>query len=236
MTIKNKKQVLSRADKILAVSHNTKADLVDHYNIPEERITVTYLASSLKSTNINPNNQSQQGARFFLYVGARNLYKNFPDFVKALAPLIKTRADLYLYCAGGGRFNRDELSLFAELKITNKVKIHSGSDEILKELYSSAVALFYPSLYEGFGIPLLEAMNCGCPIATSNISSLPEVGGNAALYFDPLNKEEMLGVAERLVNDNEMRLSLIQKGYERAKEFSWEKTARETYLVYKAMI
>ncbi len=229
-TLDNKRRTLLRADIILAISHSTKNDLVEYYQIPEERIFVTHLASSIRNTEPALNNSEEQ---YLLYVGNRQLYKNFSFFVKAITPLLVKRKDLYLYCAGGGSFTEEELILFKDLKIDSSVKHHTASDESLSKLYSTALAFFFPSLYEGFGIPIIEAMSCGCPVAASNVSSLPEVGGDAAIYFDPGNTDSILSVAEKLVESNVMRSELRDKGFKRSVDFSWKKTADSSLEAYR---
>jgi glycosyltransferase involved in cell wall biosynthesis len=232
--IRKKRKTLLEADHVLANSMNTKNDLMEHYKIPSDKITVTYLASSLKAVENKRHASAEQ--RYFLYVGNRPLYKNFNLFVSAIAPLLKSEKDLFLFCAGGGNFEKAEFGLFRTLGITDKVKLFHASDEKLEELYASATAFFYPSLYEGFGIPLLEAMNCGCPVASSNVSSLPEVAGPAAIYFDPSDRDSITAVAEKLLKDEQLRDDLRLKGFKRAKLFSWKRTALETYQAYKTLL
>lgn len=233
-TLSNKKKVLLRADKIMAISQCTKNDLMDFYNIPSSKIAVTYLASSINKTD--DGSIGSITMRYFLYVGNRKLYKNFVFFVSSIAPLLKDFNDIYLICAGGGNFDKSELILLKDLNIQDKVKFERATDENLGKLYSNAIAFFYPSLYEGFGIPILEAMNCGCPVAASNVSSLPEIGGNAACYFDPLNRESIIEIALELLTNEKMRSDLIEKGYSRAKDFSWKKTAKEIFQNYLTML
>ena len=233
-TLANKKKVLSRADKIIAVSQCSKNDLVEYYDIPQDRVTVIHLASSINVSTTTPTPPSDKD--YLLYVGSRNHYKNFMFFVSAIAPLLLKQCNLRLYCIGGGKFSKVERALFHELGIEQKVIFQEGTDENLKKYYANAIAFFFPSIYEGFGIPLLEAMNCGCPIGASLTSSLPEVAGNAALYFDPLDKDSILSVAETLVSNQTIRASLIQKGFLRAREFSWQKTARLTHDVYSKLM
>jgi glycosyltransferase involved in cell wall biosynthesis len=231
VTLSNKRRVLNRADRIIAVSQSSKNDLVEHFNIPAERIQVIHLASSI--TREEKTSGSHED--YFLYVGGRNDYKNFIFFVRAIAPLLIEHPHLFLYCSGGGKFTKEEHEQFRELKVGHKIKFYPGSDDTLQKLYSNALAFFFPSIYEGFGIPLLEAMNCGCPIGASQSSSLPEVAGEAALYFNPHNKESILSVAEMFINAPHIREALRQKGYLRAKEFSWQKTAAKTYDLYKTV-
>ena len=233
VTAHNKKVSMNRADKIFAISQSTKNDIMEFYGIEDKKISVTYLASSLgKPERLK---QASGADRFFLYVGKRNLYKNFFPFVKAIAPLL-LNPDVYLYCAGGGALEKDEQVFLRELKIENKVRLFPGSDESLAKLYSTAVAFIYPSLYEGFGIPVLEAMNCGCPVAVSNTSSLPEVAGDAALYFDPNNIDSVRAAAETFLEKPQVREAMIARGFERAKLFSWDETARVTHSIYKTLV
>lgn len=233
-TLKNKRQSLERADHIISVSQNSKMDLMEYYHIPDNRITVIHLASSIAW---QPEADAKPAeVRYLLYVGNREDYKNFIFFVKAITPLLIRDETLFLYCAGGGVFTKSERMLFHQLKVSSKVKLHMGNDENLRLMYSKALAFFCPSFYEGFGIPLLEAMSCGCPIAVSKTSSLPEVAGDAAHYFNPLSSESILSAAETMTANSTLRAALKEKGLARAKEFSWRKTADKTLNVYKNLM
>ncbi len=234
--IKSKRETLYRATSIIAISESTKNDLIEIYRIDPLKIKVIHLASSLSLTGAQKVLVDGTTDRYFLYVGLRNEYKNFLRCVDALAPLLANQSDLFFYCAGGGAFNNQELGYFKNLKILNKVKLHRGDDETLKKLYAGAIAFFYPSLYEGFGIPLLEAMDCGCPIATSNTSSLPEIAGEAAIYFDPYNVNSIRFAAESFLVDDKMRSLLIEKGIIQKSKFSWDNTAFSTYDLYNSLV
>ncbi len=234
--LKMKRKVLERATKIIAISKHTKNDLMKFYNIPDWKIEVIYLASSFQVMNKLNETSRNESQNYFLYVGKRNLYKNFIPFTEAITQLLHKHRDLFLFCAGGGKFDNEELELFKSLKIENQVRYYPGTDESLHNLYSNAIAFVYPSLYEGFGIPLLEAMSCGCPVLASNTSSLPEVGGDAVLYFDPLKKDSIYYAAELILNDSYLRNDLKSKGFERVREFTWEKTALETHALYKNIL
>ena len=120
-----------------------------------------------------------------------------------------------------------------ELDISDRVMSLSGNDQVLAHLYRSAIAYVCPSRYEGFGIPVLEAMSCGCPVASSNASSLTEVGGNAASYFGPDDKASMEKVVERIVSDKSYRRELIERGFAQAGKFTWKKTIDQTGGVYE---
>jgi len=232
-TLQNKKCVLNKADKIIAVSQNSKNDLMDYYDISDDRIEVVHLASSICSINHLKDTTTEN---YILYVGNRDHYKNFSFFADAIAPLLIKEPDIFLYCAGGGRFTRDEKEMFQLLKISSKIKWFSGSDESLAKMYSNAIAFIFPSLYEGFGLPLVEAMSCGCPIGASNTSSLPEVVQDAGLYFNPYDKDSILFVVEKLVYESKVRSDIKEKGLLRAQNFSWQKTALLTQNVYDSLL
>jgi glycosyltransferase involved in cell wall biosynthesis len=138
-----------------------------------------------------------------------------------------------LVCFGGGDFNSHELKIIHGAKSPGKVIHLSGSDYLLASLYKNAFCFVYPSLYEGFGIPLLEAMGMGCPVISSNTSSIPEVVDKAASFFDPASKESLLNAIELVECNNSERNKLINLGLEQEKKFSWNKTAHETFNVYK---
>jgi glycosyltransferase involved in cell wall biosynthesis len=236
--VNNRALLLGKASKVIAISENTKKDIIEYYKTEAEKIEVVHLASSL----LPPQDPGTAGAaqqlpdRFLLFVGNRSMYKNFDLFVKAIAPLLRHDDSLMLVCAGGGAFTAEETKTFSELRISHKLLFAPAGNASLSRLYQHALAFFFPTLYEGFGIPILEAFGCGCPVVVSNTSSLPEVAGDAALYFDPLNEESMRNAAQRIVNETHTRAQLIQKGYERNKLFSWEATARKTFEVYKSLL
>ena len=235
-TLENKKAVLYKAGLILAISNSTKNDLIQLYNLPPEKIEVVYLAASLnKEMSVNKE-QLNLPEKYLLYVGNRDFYKNFNNFLLAIEPLLRNNSDLFLIAAGGGVFNADELKLFETKKLKNKILYKSADDTSLATLYSNALAFVFPTLYEGFGIPALEAMNCDCPVIMSNTSSLPEVGGDAAIYFDPTKIDDMRKKIESVVVDKGLRTELISKAILQRNKFSFEKTAKQTLEVYKRFL
>jgi glycosyltransferase involved in cell wall biosynthesis len=140
-------------------------------------------------------------------------------------------------CFGGGKFKSSELELMKSLNIPrSKIRYLSGADDVLAGLYASAAALICPSFYEGFGIPPLEAMSFGCPVACSNPSSLPEVVGDAAEFFDPAAEDQISSAIERIVYTPEITDLMINRGHERIKKFSWDKCSRETLMVYENIL
>jgi glycosyltransferase involved in cell wall biosynthesis len=231
-TSRNKKIVVNKADSIIAISENTKKDIVEHFKIDPQKIKVIYLANSINPETSAKNILKLPG-NYLLFVGQRYSYKNFDLFVKASKPLLKEFKDLFLLCAGGGSFSNEELKTFDEYGISDKIIQMNVDDNTLAAMYSNAKAFVFPSLYEGFGIPVLEAFACGCPVILSNRSSLPEVGGDAALYFEPESIDDLEVKLSTILLNEEIGKDLVQKGFEREKLFSWEKTAEETLNVYR---
>ena len=229
-----KKKVFSNIDHFFCISNNTKNDLMDYYNIDEKKITVTYLANSIKNYNSLKNNSKKP---YFLYVGSRKRYKNFKIILESYSKLPEIMENFDIICFGGGKFLKEEIEYMNQLSIDlNKVHYKDGSDEVLSSLYTYSEALIYPSKYEGFGLPILEAMSLGCPVISSNTSSLPEVYGHAALTFSPESIEDLMQCLIKITTNDDLKKKLISKGYKREKEFSWKKCALETSSVYKSLI
>lgn len=224
-----------RAAHIIADSHSTRADLLEFCRVPAEKVTVVHLGCSL-APPATADATVDLPEKYLFYVGERSRYKNFAFAVRALEPLFREYPDLELLCVGGGGFEAAEISIFADLGLVGRCRQVRLSDEELASAYNRAAALIFPSLCEGFGIPVLEAFACGCPAILSNRTSLPEVGGEAALYFDPENGEALLSQAARLLADNSLREELVHAGRERAREFSWERTAARTRAVYAGVL
>jgi glycosyltransferase involved in cell wall biosynthesis len=230
-----KAYAVKRADHVICISENTKSDLVKLLGVPEKNISVVYLgysflakARKISSTEEKPN---------ILYVGQRDGYKNFARLLRVYAQSAVLRDRFSLVCFGGGQFSSCERDLMKALGISLNSVIHfSGGDDVLAGLYGRAAVFVYPSLYEGFGIPLLEAMSFGCPIVCSNGGSLPEVVGDAAELFDPMDETGMRIAIERVVSSSERSQFLVDRGYERIKQFSWVKCAQDTFDVYNKVL
>ena len=170
------------------------------------------------------------------YVGSRAPYKNFHGLCKALGRIIETTPDIAL-CVVGQPFNSKENEFIGEFGLTKMIKNYGVvADNHLAKLYRCSVAFVYPSLYEGFGIPLLEAMACGTAVIASNCSSIPEVVGDAALLFEPSDTDSLNEALFFMLNYPAKRAHFISKGNERAKSFSWEKTAAKTVHVYRSLL
>lgn len=236
-TIQNKKAAINRADHIICVSESTKRDAIEMLGIRPEKISVVHLgfhlmqdSNKLQSKKITDLNIKP----YLLYVGSRKGYKNFQRLLMAYAESSMLKSEFNLICFGGGKFNNQELSLFSKLNLTTMQVIQqSGNDEVLAKLYKNASIFVYPSLYEGFGIPPLEAMSYGCPVVCSNVSSIPEVVGDAGYYINPMDINNIKTSIEDVLNNQEIKNTLISKGEERLNHFSWQKCANQTYEVYK---
>jgi len=225
----------NKATKIICVSNNTKNDLIEIFKVPEEKIEVIYHGNSLLPIKTNQFSLKLPET-YILYVGNRDGYKNFEFFVKAISPLLVRSRELKILCAGGNNFSDKEKVLFDELNIRNQVIYFKViSDNEMAELYKKAICFVYPSLYEGFGIPILEAFSCGCPVVLSNTSSFPEVAGEAGLYFNPYDEVSIRNTIEKIIENMALREALIKKGYERLKLFSWDITAEKTKQVYEKL-
>ena len=235
-TSKDKLKAIRRANHVICVSENTKKDLLRLIDIDPHKISVVYHGFSLKKPNPMQDSIMRE-CKYLLFVGARSGYKNFDNFIKAFVIAQSKVKDLKVVCFGGGDFSIKEKKLFQDLGLSSQDIIYlKGDDDVLANLYTNAQLFVYPSLYEGFGIPPLEAMSCGCPVVCSNTSSIPEVVFNAGLYFDPNFPENIAESILKVLQDPALRAQLILDGYERIKHFSWERCARETYTIYENVL
>ena len=234
-TTEHKRASIARADHVLCISHNTKKDLCEIFGLPPERASVTHLGYQDFSAAIGqPRPPALQGAPYVLYVGQRSGYKNFDQALQAFAASERLKRQHRLVCFGGGVLTPTELARAAELGLDAKHLLQiGGTDAMLGLAYANAVAFIYPSLYEGFGLPPLEAMSAGCPVLASNSSSLPEVVGDAGLSFDPNELEEVRDALERMVGSEALRADLVQRGHERRKLFTWQRCVEQTLEVYR---
>ena len=231
-TIENKRKMAHQADHIIAVSENTKQDLIEIYGLQSDKISVIHLGTSLtKPVDIKKSVECD----YILYVGNRFAYKNFKFFLQCVAGML-VKNNVKLVCAGGRGFSDEETEIINQMRISNYVEHKEVNDEILSELYSNALCFVFPSLYEGFGIPVLEAFSCKCPCVLSNTSSLPEVAGDAAVYFDPSDKDSIIYAIECVLVNQSLQQELIEKGTQRLKSFSWSKMKNNTFEVYKKLL
>lgn len=233
-----KRKLAQKSSHIIAVSENTKADIIKLWGIPEEKITVIYHAAEKVSFGVNNLllNKINLPNKFFLYIGKRSGYKSFKDFLIQTSLFFQQNRDVYLLCTGSP-FTKEEMILIEKLKLTSQLKSYFFTTEQLMYTYSKAIAFIFPSKYEGFGIPILEAFAMKCPVLLNNTSCFPEIAKDAALYFNLEDNTSCLHSLETIYNmsPNE-RMQLVQKGTERFKNFSWEKSAKQLVDVYKSII
>lgn len=227
--IKNEKRKLcEKATHIIAVSNNTKKDLIDLFNIPEKKITVVYHGCSLTADN---SKEAIVNFPYFLYVGSRYKYKNFTFLLQAIT-LFGNKFPEVKFVIAGLTLNKFEIAEISKLKIKNIITIINPSDKKLANLYSNAIGLIYPSSYEGFGIPILEAFECQCPVILNNLSCLPEIAGNAALYFENNNIESIITQMKILYESEAVSKQYIGLGNIRKQNFSWDICAQQTTKIY----
>ncbi len=224
-------EVFKQAEHIICISESTANDIIQFYQIPSHKITPILLAgdnSHFQFLNLPTRN-------YFLYVGRQDPYKNLQRLITAFSAL-PHRNDYELWLAGpyDKRYSPLLEIQTQELGISHLVKfLNYVSYDELPIIINQAIALVFPSLWEGFGLPVLEAMACGTPVITSNISSLPEVAGDAAILINPYNPGEITAAMTTIINDSETRKQLSEKGLKRANQFSWEKTGLATVEVLK---
>jgi glycosyltransferase involved in cell wall biosynthesis len=226
---------IKRASHIIAISQTTRRDLITYLKIPGDRISVIY--NGLDHSLFKPYKVRLFDRPYILYVGSERPRKNLGRLFEAFAVIRKEFPELLLVKVGvAGRdreYRQEIMRKLDSLRITQAVIfVEYVSEFDLAYYYSSAALLVYPSLYEGFGFPPLEAMACGCPVVTSNTSSLPEVVGEAGIMFNPHDTDSLVEAMRQVLTDSELRDGMITKGLEQAKKFSWEKAARETQEVY----
>lgn len=234
-TTEAKRAAVMRADRVICISANTQRDLIDIFGVAPEKTVVIHLGFTL--TNQGELTASLAESRpFLLYVGLRGRYKNFDALLSVYASSAALRENFALVAFGGGRFSAEEDERIRALGLVDSVRQMSGDDALLAGLYRQSAAFVYPSLYEGFGIPPLEAMSFDCPVICSNTSSLPEVVGDAAYLFDPADPDALRAAIEVVVGSSDLRSDLVRRGRARIQHFSWDRTAMETMGVYRELL
>lgn len=235
-TTYRKKQFASQADKIIAISQQTRQDLIERFGIPEEKIDVIYHGNSLLLPADYESYQINVPERYILFVGHRFGYKNFTALLRAFAAIAAQDNELSLVCTGGPEFSQDEHELIKQLGIAHKVSHYRASDAELAILYNRCELFVYPSLYEGFGLPILEAFACGAPVLCTHASCFPEIGADGAAYFMPGNDDELAQSICSIIYCQEKRQQLTAAGRKRLEHFSWIKCAEQTLETYRAAI
>ena len=230
-----KKTAITRATLILCDSEYTRQDLLSYYPEVERKTFVIYLAAEIKKNHAERMFVIPKKP-YYMYVGSRAKYKNFTGLLSAFANVISIYSDIEL-CVIGQPFTNEEKQLISRCHLEKNVSVYSEvSDEYLSTLYQGCLGLIYPSFYEGFGIPVLEAMECGALVIASNVSSIPEVVQNAGVLFDPNSRDELSEILLTFAKNPDERERYIAKGYIRAKDFSWQKTTDQTVEAYRSLV
>ena len=235
--MEKKRKLFSKADAIICVSESSRRDLLHFYNVDESKTHVVHhgfsplpVGSSLAEANGIPNSP------YLLYVGLRARYKNFLLLLEAFSRS-GLAGDFQLVVIGGGAFSREEQAKISSLGIGNRIRhIPKAGEGTLAHAYRNASLFVYPSLYEGFGFPTLEAMSLGCPILVHRTSSLPEVCGDAAFYFDASDAEVLSRALVSTLQDFQGIAMKRQLGQQRVKLYDWSQTAKSTLAVYRAVL
>jgi len=237
------KASLRRASRLIAVSRFSASELAEIHPEHKAKIEVVYEAAAERFFSPEPreNETAERIAKlgieppYFLHVGTANPRKNLSRLLKGF-DLFKKKFNRphRMVCVGARGWLCDEMEKLAETLSAKRDLIFTGriAEEDLLALYRGAEALVMPSLYEGFGLPVLEAMASKCPVITSNVSSLPEIAGDAALLVDPLNETEIAEAMEHIAGIPALRKEMIEKGLKQVARFSWERSARETAEIY----
>jgi glycosyltransferase involved in cell wall biosynthesis len=227
---KRMKKSCSRAQKIIAISDETKIDLIKYHNVPEEKIVTIYLG--MNQDLIKVEKDRIQRDPYILYIGARNGYKNFHNFLRGFSLL---KGDVNLVCTGMP-FNEQEKTLINKLGITKRVFQKFVTDDELYNLLYYAEAFVYPSLGEGFGVPILEAFRCSCPCFVSDIMCFHEVAGDAAYFFNPNEPDSIAKSLDKGMSDSVGLTALKNKGIEQLRKFTWAEMAKKTENVYRNLL
>ena len=222
-TIRGRQDLFAAASAIIAVSQHTKERVIERYGVPEGKITVVYHGVE-KVEGVERVEEVERNA-YLLYVGRRGGYKNWDWFLRAVAPMLGET--LGLVCTGDP-FTGAEQALIERLGVKKWVRQEYVSDAEMLRLLAHAAAFVYPSRYEGFGMPILDAWAVGCPVVLSRASCFPEIGGDAVEYFELDDAKSLVAAIERA-----KERKTVEKGRERLKGFSWEKCAAETAAVYR---
>ena len=235
--LKKREESINIADYYIAISESTRRDLIKFYNINPEKISVVHhgCPKLLQSSNGSMNKIPQE-KKYLLYVGDRNAkYKNFIELIEKLKYFFDNENDFILVCIGSD-FTKNEKTIINNLKLETKLVAFRASDDELFSIYKNAKCFIYPSLYEGFGLPLLEAMSAQCPILCSNTSCFTEIAGDGALYFNPTTFESFSGNLDLILKNEKIKGDVTKSQNERLNSFSWEQTAEKTIRVYEKAI
>lgn len=225
---------LKRADAVVAISENTKRDMLKYFGIDPGKIQVIHHGIELPPVVTGPD-VPLCDKPYILFVGKRHLFKNFNRFATAFSRIAGSYPDLHVVCTGSD-FSHGEADMLTQLGIINRFKTVKANENELNNLYRHALFFIFPSLYEGFGMPILEAMVNRCPTLLADASCFPEIAGDAAEYFNAESVEEMSDAMTRMLDSADLRADLRDRGFQHASLFSWDKCARAHLDLYRSLI
>lgn len=226
---------IKKADKIIAISETTKKDLLALSDVAEDKIHVIYHGIDIH-TPLESESIASLPDQYILFVGDRSGYKNFYLFIEAFKVINLKFPEFRLILSGGGPLGIADQELLIRNKLTDKVLHLQVNDEQLNFLYQNALFFVYPSLYEGFGLPILEAFKARCPILLSDIDCFKEIAGNASAFFSKHSKEDLIQQMETLILNPDLRNTLIESGLQRLKKFPIEQCVEDTLNLYKTLV
>ncbi len=237
-------RAVQSADRVIAVSESTRQDILELLEVAPEKVTVVHSAAAPECRPLSPEEQRERRAvlglpeRFILFVGTLEPRKNLPTLLEAIPTLWREHHVPLVVVGGKGWLYERVYMTLDRLRLTEEQVQMVGAvpSHELADYYGCATCLVMPSLYEGFGLPALEAMACGTPVVVSNVSSLPEIVSDAGLLVDPEDVDGLADALGKLLSDEEMRGKLGRLGLQRASTFSWDRTARETMQVYRQAV
>ena len=230
----NKRKLALGASHLIAVSEKTKSDMIDIWGLQESKITVIYHGAPEKKQS---SDEPIVDGKYILYVGQRHTYKSFIPMLKNLVPVLRRHKEIILICTGPD-FSKEEISLFNKYGIIDRIAHICPDDRDLNNLYTNALCFIYPSQYEGFGIPILEAYSASCPVLLNNRSCFPEIARDAAVYFNlDNNQSDLESVLENflIISDSDMK-SLLERQKSRLNDFSWKRSAQKLSEVYNSLL
>lgn len=231
------KRVSLTSQAIVCPTNYTRSEVLRRYSPAPEKVIITYLAGEMRTKDTTPYQGIEDGEQFIMYVGQQSEYKNIARLGDAHQKLLETFPSLKLVLVGKIDSAAERNRAYFEQKSYKNITFTGYTeDDQLNWLYKHASAYVFPSRMEGFGLPGIEAMLMGTPVVSSNATCLPEVYEDAALYFDPLDTEDMVTKVSQVLTDDTLRLGLIEKGHIQAGKYSWKKTAKQTLAVYRSVL
>lgn len=230
----HKRLLMEKAEKIIAISEITKADILKYSNVEENKIEVIYHGIDLNSVDYE--DVADLPKEYILFVGDRTLYKNFHIVAEAFREIVSEKPNLRLVLVGGGSIKYGDSEFLRRNNILDKTIQISATDEQLNTIYKNALCFIYPSLYEGFGLPILEAFKNNCPVLLSNCSCFEEIAGAAAQYFEAKSLQSLINKINQIIEDAALKREMIELGNKKLIEYPLDKCISETINVYKNLI